>query len=36
MDANYDDWMDHALYEILMQRQQEKLERELAKADNDY
>jgi hypothetical protein len=33
---SYDEWMDFALYELKKQKKQEKLEQELAKADEDY
>jgi hypothetical protein len=33
---SYDEWMDFALYELQKQKEQEKLEQELGKADDDY
>ena len=32
----FDEWMDFDLYELQKQKEQEKLEQELAKADEDY
>ena len=33
---SYDEWIDFALYELKKQKEQEKLEQELAKTDEDY